>query len=196
MIKFRKLIILATMCLSLAGVTACGTSNNNETEKSTEIPTEVPTEKPTEAPTEKPTEAPTKNTMLNPEEHLKRGVAYLFYYELSDTQVEVHRIYFSEDGSDVSSSMNGYIIESSWEYEKSDNFITYNGEKYYSAMWGILFEGTYNLTDKTIEVAVDDYYGGGSITFKMLTEDSIVIESVDGLVDERFEVGKAFVLSE
>lgn len=240
--KFRKLITLATMCLSLAGVTACSTSNSKkteselnqestsleeqtgkenestekatekETEKSTEKPTETPTEKATEKPTEKATEAPaekpteapteeaTENTILNPKEYFKRGAEYLFYNKLSDTQIEVDRLYFSESSEDcggVNSSMKGYLIENGNEDESDNDFITYDGKKYYYVVFQPFFQdSSYTLTDKTIEIAIDESWGGGSITFKMLTQDSIVIESVDGIGNKCFKVGNTFVLSE
>ena len=176
------------------------------TEKPTETPTQPVTEKPTEAPTpaptqpvtEKATETPTEDTIFNPKTYLKMNSTYVLYLERYNVQRHKCCISFGEDGNVHAMVSEVYMLESSWEGEKTDDYIPYNGKKYYAVRaGGDGFDGTYSLTDKTIEVIDNNMYGGGRMVFTMPSKDSIKVESVSGGIDySYFTAGNIFVLGE
>lgn len=174
-----------------------------EKEKVTTAPTAAPTQAVTEPSTHRHTEAhtteavtTTDKTTYNPRKYLKINSTYRLYVESYDVQVWVYDIIFKKDGKVDSFLSEAYMLESSWQGEKTENYITYKGKKYYPVgAGGGGFYGTYSLTDETINVEDDNMYnGGGSIIFTMTAEGNIVVKSVNGVDDTRFKVGNEFIL--
>ena len=178
--------------------------------KPTEAPTQAPSVKPTEPSTEAPTQAVTEQstqghteavtttdkTTYNPRKYLKINSTYRLYVESQDVQVWVYDIIFKKDGKVDSFLSEAYMLESSWQGEKTENYITYKGKKYYPVgAGGDGFHGTYSLTDEMIKVIDDNMYNdNGSIIFTMTAEGNIVVKSVNGMNYTRFEVGNEFIL--
>ena len=169
-------------------------ATEKETEKVTTAHTVATTQAVTESITQKETEEQTteKVTTPNPKTLLKTNNNYIIYIECYDVQVWEYGISFTEDGMFSSFLREAYMLESSWQGEKTEEYITYNGAKYYPVgAGGGGFYGTYSLTDEAINIVSDI---GGSITFTMTTEGNIVVDSVNGINDMRFVVGNIFVL--
>lgn len=178
-------------------------NTEKETEKVTTDSTSATTKVATETTTQKQTEThttekvtTTDKTIYNPLNNLKMNATYRLYIECYDVQIWVYDILFSEDGKVNSFLSEAYMLESSWQGEKTEDFITYNSKKYYPVgAGGGGFNGTYSLTDETINVEDDNMYnGGGSIIFTMTAEGNIVVKSVNGVDDTRFKVGNIFIL--
>lgn len=106
-----------------------------EKEKVTTAPTAAPTQAVTEPSTHRHTEAhtteavtTTDKTTYNPRKYLKINSTYRLYVESYDVQVWVYDIIFKKDGKVDSFLSEAYMLESSWQGEKTENYITYKGK--------------------------------------------------------------------